>query len=145
MALEGGLVPVDEVEEAGVVGKVFEDGGKARGFGAGGVFGPSHLEVEARFLDRPSAHLTPVRDGHPFHEASFNWRTGLDFSSDRGEKLLEEFFRFAFEDDGLGEHAVTEAVSSRGLFAFGSYGASGAGSVDSGGLGFEFCSHTTAA
>jgi hypothetical protein len=36
--------------------------------------------------------LTPVRDGHPFHEASLNWRTGLDFSGDRGEELLEEFF-----------------------------------------------------
>ena len=128
-----GARPSDEIESARCVGHVAKDHGGADGRRRLRVLGASHFEIEAGFLNAPDAHLPPAGDGHSLDERGFGGGAGCELEGEGVEELAKAVQRFAFEDDGLGEHAVAAGVLRGVVFAGGGDGAVGFGSVGAGG------------
>jgi hypothetical protein len=130
---------VNEIEDPGVVAEVAEDDGGPDGRRFCGVVVAGHFEIEAGFLNAPDAQLPPARGGHGFNQRRFRGSAGVELEGEGGKELVEAILRFAFEDEGLGEHAVAGGVHGGAAFAGGGDRAFGPGSVGSGGGGPARC------
>lgn len=121
LAVEGGFVAVDEVEDAGLIGESAEGAGGADGGGTVGVV-EGHFLVDDGLFDTPGAHLAPVGGGEFLDEGAGGGGGGLMFEGELMEEFIEEGLGLVVEDDGLGEEAVAEAIAGGGLAAFGCSG-----------------------
>jgi hypothetical protein len=97
--------------------------------------------LHARGFHAPNAHLTPAADGHVFDEAGFEGGLRLEFLEETGVESGEAISDLAFENDGIGEHAVSYGVEGGVDFALGSDGAAGFGAVGAGSLDLTFGAH----
>jgi hypothetical protein len=132
--LEGAL------EDAGLAGFVaMEQGqlgsGGEGGEGVGDAFdGVAHAGGDGSILqeaglDGPGAALPPAGDGHFLDDAQLDIAGGVELYDEGIEELLELIRVLIGEDDGSGEHAMTDGVLSGTLFACDRDGSLGAGSV----------------
>ncbi len=133
-AAETGLVAVEEMEDLGFVGEGAEGAGEVGDWGFAVVRRVSVLicsgliycsPASAGFLDvfglfdAPEAHATPLGYGHDFGLVVFDPGFGLEFGFERDEQRTEAGFGFAFEDERIGEEAVTGGVLRDAEFALG--------------------------
>ena len=116
LALEGRFVAEGEGERVAVTAEGAEGEGGAEG-GGGGFVLAGHFAVEVGFLDGPGAELAPIGDDHFVDEGEFGFSDGTVGGNEGVEEGVEAGFGFAVEDDGLGEHAVGNAVVGGGLLA----------------------------
>ena len=112
LAIEGGFVAEQQVEDAGGVG----------------------VEIDESFLNAPDAHHAPAGDGHGFDQQGLGGVGRLEFGGECRKEPGEALLGFAFEDDGLSEHAVAGAVAGGVAFAGGGDWSAGSGAVGAGGL-----------
>jgi hypothetical protein len=133
LAVVGSFVAVEEIEDAGVVSQVLESGGGAVDRGGGRRL-TGHFEFEAGLLEAEYAEMAPTGDGHGFDQGGFGEGAWLEFGDEAGVELLEAVLGLAFEDDGLGQEAVADAVLGGDGFAFFRDRPAGFGAVDAGGI-----------
>jgi hypothetical protein len=147
LAVVGGFVAVEQVQDAGVTGEGAEgQGGSDDGREVGGgvpieiVFARTveagHFQLDGCFLNSPDTHLAPAGYCHRFDVIHFCGVAGLNLIREGFEELLEAILGFAAEDDATAEDSVADGILRDGGFAFGGDGAFGFGSVGAGGLGF---------
>jgi hypothetical protein len=149
------LVAIDQFEGAGVVA----EGAEGEGAAGGGVFGRiafggiifggepcfslgAHLVFQIGFFHAPDPHLTPAGHGHVFDEGDFHGGLRLKFVVQSGNEQVEAFFGFAPQNNGSGEHAMSQGIAGGGKFALGSDGTAGFGAVSTGSLFLVFSSHS---
>ena len=132
LAVEAGLIAVEDIEPAGFVGHfaagVGGEIGGVGGFGRGvPLFG--NFGADAGLLHAPETHLTPAADGHVFEELKFDGGGGLKFAVEFVEQFVETIEGFAIENDGASEEAVPGSVAGGDLFSVVGDGAAGFRSV----------------
>jgi hypothetical protein len=136
-----GLLRGKKREDTRVVGEV-----------AGGEYGMT--EVAERLLGHPAviadfvrerfglhahqAEFAPARDGHAFDELGFIAGQRLVFVEELTEKRGEVGVGFSFNEEGLREKGAAGSVHGGDAPAFGSFGPTGFGAVDAGGLALTF-------
>jgi hypothetical protein len=141
LTVVAGLVAVEQVEGAGVVGHGNESEGRGcgqAGFGLLGLVIFAHeLAGHAGFFHHPDAGATPAGYDHHLDEFLFG---GAD-----GFVLIEEVLSVGFEgrgvftgeEDDAAENAVLQAVAGGGKFALLRDGSTGFTAVGSGGFDLE--------
>ena len=70
--------------------------------------------MNAGAFEAHETHLAPLGDGHFLDEGVFDGALGPEGFFERADEVAEDVERFAFHDDGFGEHAVTEVVAGSG-------------------------------
>ena len=117
---------------------VFAEGMEGEGDSGGGVFffGAAFLDFvgEGGSFHAPEPHLAPAADGHGFDEAGFDFGGGFEVLVEIGAEGHEAVAGLGFEEDGVGEEAVADAVAGGAGFAVRGDGALGFGSVLAGGV-----------
>ena len=95
----------------------------------GGLASGGLLDVFGLF-NAPEAHATPLGYGHDFGLVVFDLGFGLEFGLESGQQPAKASFGFAFENEGIGEEAVTDGVLRDAEFAFGRDRPGGMGGVE---------------
>ena len=119
LAVVTGFVTIDEFEGAGIVAESAEGDGGAGGGLLAGVqccrvrhrAQPVHLVLHARLFHAPDAHLTPADDGHVLDEGFLERGLGLEFIEEGSEEAEKAIRGLAVENDGGGEHSVSDGVT----------------------------------
>jgi hypothetical protein len=121
LAIVARIVAIDKFERAGVVAEGAEGDGRA----GGGVLGwveagrvrqfrlPAHFALHAGLFHAPDAHLTPAGDGHVLDEGLLEGGLRFEFFEQKGKEPQKAIRGLAFENDGVGEHAMTRSSSLR--------------------------------
>ena len=154
LAVVARIVAIDEFEGAGVVAERAEGDGGAGGGGATGIVRvqcrevrhfrlPAHFVVHAGLFQTPDAHLTPAGDGHVFDEGFLEGSLGLEFFEKSGEEFQKAIRGLAVENDGGGQHSVSDGVAGGGALALRSDRAMGFGAVGAGCVFLTFGTHAT--
>ncbi len=141
LAVEGDVVTEKEFGRAGAGVSAAEGEEDLHGFATEAGVLQSDVAVEGDLLGSPDAHLAPAGGGHGLDEQKLGLGGWLVFGVELGEERAEAVFVFAVEDYGFGEESVTVGVAGGVFLAFRGGGASGAGSVGSGGLELFFGGH----
>jgi hypothetical protein len=151
LAVVAGVVTIDEFERAGIV----TESAVGEGGAGGGILGwvqirrvrhrglAAHFVFQAGLLHAPDAHLTPAGDGHVLDEGLLEGRLGLEFFEERGEESEKAIRGLAAENDGGGEHTVSDGVAGGGEFAHRCDRAMGFTAVGAGCVLLTFGTHAT--
>ena len=142
---EGSFVADDEGEALTGVGDVAENPGEAMVFmqvivrAVDLVFVVDKLKLEQRGFDCGDAVEPPTGNRHGSDRVGFGDALRVEFVEVGVEEIFVLAGGFVGEDDRGGSESVAEGVLRRSALAFGGDGASGFGTVGSGGVGFVAC------
>jgi hypothetical protein len=138
LAVVAGFVPIEEIEGAGPIA----EGAKGRGGAGAWVDGRGivfiHFDFEGEFLNGYRAHEAPAGDGNIFDQGALDFVLGCEGALEGSEEIGKCGETFVFEDNRLGEQAVTEAVGGGTGFRFGRFGPGGLGAVGARGADSTF-------
>jgi len=142
LAVVTGLVPVEEIEGAGVIGKKAEgDAGEDFGLASRGgilVVLAVHLNLEGGLFKMPGAHTAPAGDDHGVDEVRFDGIGGLESGDELLVEGVERFLAFPVKEHRLAKQAVLDGVAGGGDFALLSDWSTGFAAVRPGGFDLKF-------
>jgi hypothetical protein len=143
LAVEAGIVAIEEIEGAGPIAEAAKSQS-----GAGAWFRSRgsmlvHFDLHGGFLNRQEAHQAPARDRHVFDQGALDFVLRSEVALEDADEIGENLRIFVIEDDDLGEHAMTQAVGRGTSLRFGCFGAGGLGAVGARGADSTFGTHTT--
>jgi hypothetical protein len=140
LALIADFVAAQGIEDAGVVGQLFDGEGGGGGVVVGRVLA-IELVVEGGGFNGPDAEETPAGGGHGFDQRFFEGGLRLEFSGEVSDELEEAGLVLDLESQGVAEDAVTGGVVGGGAFALGRNRSAGFDAVGTGRLALLVGSH----
>jgi hypothetical protein len=143
LAVEAGIVAIEEIEGAGPIAEAAKGQGGAGAWlrGRGGML--VHFDLHSGFLNRQKTHKAPARDRHVFDQGALDFVLRSEAALEDADEIGENLRIFVIKDDDLGEHAMAQAVGRGTSLRFWCVGSGGFGAVGARGADSTFGTHTT--